>query len=117
MIPSPISTDFLPCESEYTIVEATDINEDNEIFASAIVKTQRRDAKGELMRDADGEIDVEDVVRAVKLVPVDGEIEGCNVVVEKVERKGAGFGWLSLFAMLTFALQRKLYIKVKVSKS
>ncbi|WDE07768.1 DUF3466 family protein [Thalassomonas viridans] len=103
--------DLLPCDSAYTIVEATDINEDNEIFASAVVKNQRRDAKGELMRDADGEVDVEDVVRAVKLVPIDGEVEGCNSVVEKVERKGAGFGWLSLFAMLTFGLRRKLNLK------
>ncbi|WDE01432.1 DUF3466 family protein [Thalassomonas actiniarum] len=100
--------DLLPCDSAYTIVEATDINEDNEIFATAVVKNERRDAKGELMRDANGEIDVEDVVRAVKLVPIDGDIEGCNSVVEKVERSGAGFGLLSLFAMLTFGLRRKL---------
>ena len=103
--------DLLPCDSAYTIVEATDINEDNEIFGTAVVKAQRRDAKGELMRDADGEIDVEDVVRAVKLVPIDGEVEGCNSVVEEVERKGAGFGWLSLFAMITFGLRRKFSFK------
>ena len=108
--------DFLPCDSAYTIVEARDINDNNEIFATAVVKTQRRDAKGELMRDADGEVDVEDVIRAVKLVPIDGEIEGCSSVVEEVKRKGGGFGLLPLFAMMIFGLRRKFSNKLVEEK-
>ncbi|WDE14123.1 DUF3466 family protein [Thalassomonas haliotis] len=103
--------DLLPCDSPHTIIEASDINDDNEIFANAIVKVERRDAKGELMRDADGVVDKEDVVRAVKLVPVAGESEGCNAAVEKVERQGAGSALLSFFALLTLVLRRKLHFR------
>ena len=90
--------DFLSCDTPYTIIEARDINEDNEISATAIVKENRRDAKGELVQDEDGNQLTEDVVRAVTLRPIAGEIEDCSEVEEKVERKGAGIG-LGLFAL------------------
>ena len=101
--------DFLACDSEYTIIEARDINDNNEISASALVKAPRRDAKGELMFDADtGAQLVEDVVRAVTLKPITGEIEDCSDVEEKVERQGAGLGFVSFFALLTFGFRRRL---------
>ncbi|WP_281561330.1 DUF3466 family protein [Thalassomonas sp. RHCl1] len=103
--------DLLPCDSPYTIIDASDINGDNEIFANAIVKMDRRNAKGELMRDADGQADKEDVVRAVKLVPIAGEVEGCHVAVEQVQRQGAALSLLSLFALFTAALRSKSSIK------
>ena len=104
--------DFLTCSSEYTIVEARDINDNNEIAASALVKAPRRDAKGELMFDKDtGEQLVEDVVRAVTLKPIVGEIEDCSSVEEKVEREGAGLGFISLFALLTFGFRRRFLKK------
>jgi len=100
--------DFLTCGSEYTIIEARDINDNNEIAASALVKAPRRDAKGALMFDKDtGDQLVEDVVRAVTLRPITGEIEDCSEVEEKVERSGAGLGFISLFALLTFGFTRR----------
>jgi len=91
---------FLSCDSGYTIREARDINDNNVISATAIVQVDRRDAKGVLMKDADGKQLVEDVVRAVTLVPIEGgEIEDCSKVEEKTERKGAGLGFISLFLL------------------
>lgn len=100
--------DFLTCNSDYTIIEARDINENNEISATAIVKVERRDSKGELMYDDNGDALVEDVVRAVKMAPIAGEIEDCSEVEDKTERKGAGFGVLSLVALTLIGFRRRL---------
>lgn len=91
----------------YDIIEARGINEAGMISATAIVEAQLRDAKGELMLDEDGNILTEDVVRAVSLIPEDGEL--CTVEEEgKLERQGAGFGFSSLFALISlFCLRRK----------
>jgi len=103
---------LLSCNSNYTIIEARDINENNEISATAIIKVARRDSKGELMTDSDGTQLMEDVVRAIKLSPIDGgEIEDCTEVEEKVERQGAGFGFLSILALLGLTFTRRLTAK------
>jgi hypothetical protein len=99
---------FLSCDSAYTVIEARDINNANEISGTALVKTPRRDSKGELMLDENGEQIEEDVLRAVKLVKITGEQENCDVVVEQVARKGAGFGFMSVFLLLGLAIRRKL---------
>jgi len=105
--------DLLTCNSDYTIIEARDINDNNEISASALVKAPRRDAKGELMFDKDtGEQLVEDVVRAVTLKPLlDGEIEDCSEVEEKVKRQGASFGFVGLFTLLILGFRRRFSIE------
>ena len=102
--------DLLSCNNEYVISEARDINDDNVISASAIVKVDRRDAKGVLMKDPDGNQLTEDVVRAVTLVPiVGGEIEDCSTVEPKIVRSGASFGFISLFLLGGLvSLRRKL---------
>ena len=102
--------DLLPCLSEYTVIEARDINENNEISATAIVKVHRRDSKGELMYDSNGGALVEDVTRAIKMSPIVGEIEDCSTVEEKVVRKGAGFegGSLCLIFILGFLRRSKI---------
>ncbi|MFB0981853.1 MAG: DUF3466 family protein [Alteromonadaceae bacterium] len=100
--------EFLTCSTEYTIIEARDINDNNEISASALVKAPRRDAKGELMFDKDTGVQLfEDVVRAVTLKPITGEIEDCSDIEEKVERSGAGLGFISFLALLTFGFTRR----------
>ena len=99
--------DFLTCNSDYTVIEARDINDANEISATALVKVPRRDSKGELMLDDKGEQLTEDVVRAVTLKPIDGEIEDCSEVEENVERQGAGFGLTSLMLLMFAGLRRR----------
>ncbi|WP_085299911.1 DUF3466 family protein [Cognaticolwellia mytili] len=98
---------FLACDSAYTVIEARDINDANEISATALVKVPRRDSKGELMLDEKGEQLTEDVVRAVTLKPIAGEIEDCSTVEEKVERQGAGFGILSLMFLVVVGIRRR----------
>lgn len=95
--------DFLECNSGYEIIEAKDINNLNEITATALVKTPVKDAKGEDELDADGNIQYEDTVRAVKLTPIAGEIENCDAEEGNlIERQGASFSWF--FIMLTTML-------------
>lgn len=99
--------DFLACDSDYTIIEARDINDANEVSASALIRVPRRDSKGELMLDAQGEQLFEDVVRAVTLKPIAGEVEDCNAVEEKIERQGAGLGLTSLILLMFAGLRRR----------
>ncbi|MEW6984495.1 DUF3466 family protein [Colwelliaceae bacterium 6471] len=104
--------DLLSCNSVYTVIEAAAINENNEISATAIVKVPRRDPKGELMLGDDGQQLTEDVVRAIKLAPLAGEIEDCSQVEEKVERQGAGFGMFTALALFLMALTRRKHHNV-----
>ena len=99
--------DFLPCDSKYTVIEARDINDANEISATALIKVERRDSKGALMVDDKGEQLFEDVVRAITMKPTDGEIEDCSEVEEKVERQGAGFGITGLMLLMFAGLRRR----------
>ncbi len=99
--------DFLACDSDYTIIEARAINDENEISATALVKVPRRDSKGALMLNDQGEQLFEDVVRAVTLKPTAGEIEDCSAVDKKIERKGAGLGLSSLMLLMLVGLRRR----------
>ncbi|NQY63914.1 MAG: DUF3466 family protein [Alteromonadaceae bacterium] len=104
--------DFLSCDSPYTIIEARDINENGEIAASAIVKVPLLDSQGLAILGDDGEELFQDVVLAVQLRKIDGEIEDCSQVEEKFERKGAGFGFISLFSLIVLGFSRR-YLKLK----
>ncbi|MGB1262192.1 MAG: DUF3466 family protein [Cognaticolwellia sp.] len=99
--------DFLTCDSAYTVIEARDINDANEISATALVKVPRRDAKGDLVVDENGEQQHEDVLRAITLKPINGEVEDCRKVEEKIERQGAGFGFSGLVLLMLVALRRR----------
>ena len=102
--------DLIACDSQYSIIEARDINEDNMISGSAIYKAQRQDATGELMFDIDGEALMEDVVRAVLLKPIEDDAQVCSREEEgKVIRQGASFGLLSLFTLLMVGFRRRFY--------
>jgi hypothetical protein len=104
---------LIPCSTRltYDIFEARGINDEGMVSASAIVKVDRLDAKGEPMLDDNGSPETEDVVRAISLELIPGGDDGevCTAEEEgKVERQGAGFGFGSLFALISlFGLRRK----------
>lgn len=97
--------DLLPCDLDYDIVQATDINENNEISATASVFVQARDIRGDLMTDENGDPIMENKVVAVKLTPVPGgQIDACQSEPdEPFERKGGSLWWMLLaFVLVPF---------------
>lgn len=100
---------LLPCSSNVDLVEAIDINNNNEIVANAVVAVEQRDAKGELVKDSAGNPVMENVSRPVKLVPVaNGTIEDCNVEEDLTyERKGGSASWFSLLLLPLLYLRRR----------
>ncbi|MDP2713286.1 DUF3466 family protein [Rheinheimera sp.] len=85
---------LLGCDVPYTIVDANDINNNGEILATALVKREQRDALGDVVLDSAGNAIEEDVVIAVKLIPVaNGEAENCTTEDTVYERKGGSLPW------------------------
>ena len=105
--------ELIPCSvrQDYDIIEARGINDAGMISATAVVKVERRDAKGEIMLDNSGEPLTEDVVRAISLNPIPDDGEVCTAEEEgKIERQGASLGFGSAwFLMAIFALRRRLF--------
>ncbi|WP_341504104.1 DUF3466 family protein [Gallaecimonas sp. GXIMD4217] len=97
--------DGCAAREDWTLVEASDINEAGEIAATAV--TTFRDANGELVLDDDG--NKQYVIRAVRLVP-DANAEAPVCVPEEQEpfkRSGGSLGWgLALLSLL--GLRRRL---------
>lgn len=101
---------LLPCGADFDLVEAKDINNNNEIIANAISSVEQRDAKGEVVKDSAGNPVMENVSRVVKLIPIpNGTIDSCNVPEEATyERKGGSLGWFSLLLLPFLAIRRRL---------
>lgn len=103
----------IPCELrlEYDVIEARGINDAGMISATAIVKVDRRDAKGEIMLADDGSALKEDVVRAISLEPMPENGEVCSAEQEnKVIRKGASVNFGSILTVIAlFGLRRKFF--------
>ena len=104
--------DLIPCSDRltYDILEARGINDAGMISATAIVKAPLRDAKGDPMLDEADVALTEDVVRAISLELISDDGEICTAEEEgAVIRQGAGFGFGSLFALISlFGLRRQL---------
>lgn len=100
---------LLPCDSEYTIIEANNINDNNDISASALIRVQQKDAFGDDVIDSNGDPVFEEVVRAVKMEVIEGEIETCTDDTENeiVERQGASVSFGLLFILSVLGFRRK----------
>lgn len=111
---SPVIIDLntlIGCSSGYNILKASDINNEGQISATAIVIADSYDAKGELIVDESGNPVTIDVVRAVLLQPIpdDGEAP-CSETEDKVERQGASFGSVAILALFSLlGLRRRRY--------
>jgi hypothetical protein len=100
---------LLPCDSRFNLVEARDINNNNEIIANAVLSVEQRDAKGEVVKDSAGNPLMENVTRPVKLIPIaNGTIDTCNVTEDETyERKGGSSGLISLLLIPLMLLRRR----------
>ncbi|MEL0656933.1 DUF3466 family protein [Pseudoalteromonas issachenkonii] len=107
--------DLLPCydtdgetDYAYTMVEATAINENNEIFGTATKTVEKLDSLGGVVTDINGEIEYESIAVAVKLTPIaNGEVENCAPVEAEVyERNSASFPWYTLLLLPLVGLRR-----------
>jgi hypothetical protein len=81
---------LIECNSEYDIVQANGINDDNEIVATALISKPQKNIRGEIILDELGGQTEVDTVVAVKLVPISGgSIDNCDVYEEEPVRQGA----------------------------
>lgn len=103
--------DYISCDSDYTLLEALDINDNNEIIANARVHEPATYITGNEIIDAEGQTSMTYDIKAVKLSPItNGSIESCEVVEDQpYERKGASMSvwWLTLMAALVAFRRRK----------
>ena len=91
---------LIACNSPFNLIEATDINDNNEIVVSAITKKPTRNARGEVIIDESGEEVLVDTVVTLKLNPTGQEASVCSDEdLGVLERKGASTGFY-MFALL-----------------
>lgn len=106
--------DLIDCslKQTFSIIEARDINDNNVISATAVVKVDRRDTFGNVMKDAEGNPLREDVVMAVTLKPKPEDGVVCTAEEEeKVVRQGASVGMWSIFVMSLLGIRRRFFKK------
>jgi hypothetical protein len=106
--------DLVSCDNTYELIEAVDINDDNEIIANARIKTNNKYVTGVDVINSSGETELVDSVVAVKLSPIsNGSIDDCEVPEDEqpFERSGASTGWLAFFGLLAAAFVRRRFKK------
>ncbi|WP_334020675.1 DUF3466 family protein [Alteromonas sp. S015] len=102
--------DLVSCDNPYELVEAVDINDDNEIIANARIKTTNKYVTGADIINANGETEDVDTIVAVKLSPLaNGSIDECEIPDDELpyERKGAATGLLAFLGLFTAVFLRR----------
>lgn len=102
---------LIACDSNYEIMTANDINDNNEIVGEALVQKPFRNAKGEIVTDSNGEEVLVDTVVAVKLVPTGGSPVDCelsDIEVAESTRQGASLSIFGIVALFAFGIARRL---------
>ena len=105
--------DLISCDSDYELVEALDINDDDEIIANARIKKASTYITGVEIINSEGETVEVDSIVAVKLTPSTGTIEDCDVEEEDepYERSGASSSQLGLLLLAGMAFIRRRWFK------
>ena len=107
--------DLIACDSPYTLVEALDINDNNEIIANARVEKATTYVTGEDILNEAGETTLVDSIVAVKLSPLaNGSVDDCGVDEddEPYVRQGASNGLLAtLFMVGALIFRRRRSVK------
>lgn len=100
--------DLVGCQAP-TLVDATAINDDGEILATALVRRPLLNLSGQEQKAEDGTVIMQEQATAVKLRPIaNGSPENCNADEERYERKSGSFSlfWLMLLGALPLARRR-----------
>ena len=103
---------LIACDSNFTIIGANDINDNNEILADALIRKPARNVKGEIIINDNGEEILLDTVVAVRLIPTGQEPAICAPSEEEIlatERQGAGLGIVSVIGLLMIAFLRRRF--------
>lgn len=100
---------LVACNTPYNIAQAVDINEKNVIVANAVKEVDKRDSKGNVIKDAAGNPEKEEIPVAVQLIPIpNGTIDNCTAAPDTTyERQGAASGWVSLLLLPLLWFRRK----------
>lgn len=98
---------LIECNSEYNIVQANGINDNNEIAATALVSRPLKNIRGEIILDELGGYTLVDTIVAVKLLPISGgSIDNCDVYEEELVRQGASMPLTLTFGVFLLCLFR-----------
>lgn len=105
---------LIECNSDYDIVQANGINDNNEIIATALISKPQKNIRGEIVLDELGAQTEVDTVVVVKLSPISGgSIDNCDVYEEEITREGASMTWwLSLSLLGLFIVRRKIGLDI-----
>lgn len=102
---------LVACDSEYTILEAVDINDNGEIVATALTQRPIRDFTGASILNDQGEETLVDTVVTLKLSPTGQAAPDCSEQVDgsaQLERQGASTNPLLLFGLLLVVAVRTI---------
>jgi len=102
--------ELVSCDNTFELLEAVDINDNNEIIANARIRTTSKFVTGEDIITSTGETEEVNTIVAVKLSPIaNGVIEECEIPEDELpyERQGASTGWFAAFGLLGALLFRR----------
>ena len=106
--------ELVSCDNTYELIEAVDINDNNEIIANARIRTTSKFVTGEEVINSAGETVDSTAFVSVKLTPIpNGQVDECEVPEDErpFERQGASTGWFALLGMFGAMLFRRLIKK------
>ena len=96
------------CASDYEVIDALAINNNDYIAATALKLVDKRDVLGEVLIDDNGDPIKEEIAVAVILEPTNGEIEDCTAIENPPnERKGLTNSALFTVGLLLVGLFRR----------